>query len=105
MALLPRPPDPDREIDPLVDEVDDPIRRFDLDLERRMAREEARDPRRDLQDSERHGHREPQRAVGLRLELMDRPLRILGLLEDPPAALVEEAAELGQAHAPGRARQ
>ena len=84
--------DPDRQIDALLDQVDEGIGHGEVDPERRMQGEEVGQRRRDVQAPEHHRHVEAQGAARRRLQLGHRQPGLLDLGQDPPAALVVQAA-------------
>src|SRR5262245_17531688 len=58
-----RAADADREVEALIDEIDDAVGKLDVELDARVEREEPDDRRRDMARAERHQGREPDRAA------------------------------------------
>ena len=89
--------DPDREIDPFLDQVDERVGHAEIDPERRIAGQELGQGRGDVQAAERHRRAQAEHAARLGLELRDREPGVVDLGQDPLAALVIEPPGLGQA--------
>jgi hypothetical protein len=97
--------DADRQVEPLLEEVDGPVRQRHVDAHVAMAREELGDRGRHVADAERDRGGEPDRAARLDGRLRGLLLGFVEVGEQLDGPLVEQPPALGQADPARRALQ
>ena len=104
-ALRADVPDADREVETLLDQVDDSIGEIEVEQQVRMERAELRECRREVPHPEADAAGQSQRALGFRCSNAHRGLGILEVRQQLHAVLVERLPGFRQRQASRRAVQ
>ena len=95
-AAVWQPSDPDRNIDLIVDQVDDLIGQHQPCADVRIGREEVEQDRLDMQPAEHHRSGDGEMAARRAIFTGSRALGVLDLVEDAPACRYIGEARFGQ---------